>query len=283
MRRHTHIHHFLLVGLALFFLLAIANLFMRMAGRQADTPHMVAQVQTTPTPFQPFAATQTPFRPIGPTATNTSTPYPTQTPTPPPPPTYIRFGINFQDTSQKIKTELLSSSKDFNGGRSIRINFQPGWPCEWINHRGCTSLHYQGQVVLVTIHSGIGGDGQNLRHVLEGTWLNAAALSISQIQDNLGRLRDSSVVIRQGGITAEEMRVRAAVRVPASQVVDYFSLPIDDALNLVAQDNPDLADALASKTPLLIIETCGWRLASEGYPPGVTDTSASVYLIAIGD
>lgn len=282
MHRPISIKQFLLVVLALFLLFGGASFSIRLAGglAVADTPHMVAGILETPTPFQPQAATQTPFRPVGPTATSTPTPLPTPTPFPS---TYVRFGIDFNDTNRTIKTELIPASDSFNGGRPVRINFRPGWPCEWINHRGCTSLHYQGQVVLATIHSGVGGDGQHLRHSLEGTWLNSAALSIHQIQANLALLWNSSAIIVQGETTAEGLRVKAAVRVPASLVGEYFALPVDDALNLAAQSSPELADALTSTSPLLVIETCGWRLASEGYPPGTSDTSASVYLIAIGE
>ncbi|MBE0697629.1 MAG: hypothetical protein IH586_11970, partial [Anaerolineaceae bacterium] len=144
-------------------------------------------------------------------------------------------------------------------------------------------LHYQGRVVLATIHSGVAGDGQPLRHALEGTWLNAAALPLQQVQENLVALQGAGVSIEQSGKKVEGMHVLAAVRVPATQVQDYFSLPVNEGLDLAAQSSGEMADALASGKPLLVIETCGWHHPQEPYAPGTSATSASVYLVVIGD
>jgi len=253
---------------------------------RSDQPRreIAAIPQVTLTPFQPVAITQTPYLPVGPTPTITSTPIPSPTPTPKPTlsVTYLRFGIDFSDTSRVIETQLMPGDTSLNAGQPIIINFTPGWPCEWINHRGCTSLHYNGQVVLTTIHSGMWGEGQELRNLLEGTWLNAASFPLDKVYANVASLPGGTARITQGKVSSGDIRVLAAVRLSASQAVDYYSLPIDDGLDLAAEMNPELADALASRIPLLIFETCGWRHPAEGYPPGSTDSSASIYLIAIG-
>ncbi len=246
--------------------------------RPAD--HIAAAFLQTATPFQPGILTQTPFRPVAatPTATPTLPPAPTPLPS-----TYERFGIDFSDTSQTIKTSFTSSNAAFHSGKPVQIAFRPGWPCEWANHRSCTSLHYQGQVVLVTTHSGVAGEGQPLRHALEGSWLNAAAFPMQQIRENLASLQNADVRIEQGSTSAEGIRVIAAVRVPAEQVNEYFSLPVNDALNLAAQFSTEAAEALSSNQPLLVIETCGWRHPEESIAPGTSSTSASVYLVIIGN
>jgi len=238
----------------------------------------------SPTPFQPGASTSTPFQPVTATPTATMTASPTPLPMPGLEPlTYMRFGIDFSDTSQTTRILLSPSQADFNAGKPIRVSFRPGWPCEWINRRACTSLHYHGQVVLVTVHSGVAGDGQALRHALEGTWLNAASFPLKQVRANLAALQDGQVSIDQPGATAQGLRTLAAVRLPAAQVEAYFSLPVDDALDLAAQSSTEMALALASGAPLVVIETCGWRHPEEPWAPGVTDTSAAIYLITIGE
>lgn len=234
----------------------------------------------TPTPFQPVSMTQTPFRPVAATPTTTPTPLPTLTPLPS---TYERFGIDFADSAQAIKTGLFPAGTAINGGQPIQFSFRPGWPCEWINRRGCTSLHYEGRVVLATIHSGVAGDGQPLRHALEGTWLNAAALSLRQVQENLAALQGAEVSIEQAGKNTTGMHVLAAVRLPATQVEEYFSLPVNEGLEFAAQSSSEMANALASGKPLLVIETCGWHHPEEPFAPGTSGTSASVYLVVIGD
>lgn len=238
----------------------------------------------SPTPFQPGERTLTPFQPVAPTPTATQTTSPTPLPKPNSlPSSMTRFGIDFSDTSQTIQTILSPSQATLNAGKDLRMTFRPGWPCEWINNRACTSLHYQGRVVLVTIHSGVGGDGQALRHALEGTWLNAAALSMQQVLTNLAALQDAPVLIKQSEEIAEGLRVLAAVRVPAVQLEAYFSLPVDEALDFAAQSSAELTQALASGQPILVIETCGWHHPEEPYAPGVTGTSASIYLVIIGE
>lgn len=255
------------------------------AAGQSSRPAQVAALPgASPTPARPGGSTPTPFQPAAVTPTATATASPTPPPTAEPPPLdYTRFGVDFSDTAQAISAVLSPSQDQFNAGRSLRISFRPGWPCAWINHRACTSLHYNGQVVLVTIHSGVAGDGQALRHALEGTWLNAAALPMQEIRANLAALQDGDVSIEQSGVTAQGLRALAAVRLPASDVEQYFSLSVDDALDFAAQSSAEMAQALASGEPLVIIETCGWRHPDEPWAPGITGTSASVYLITIGE
>lgn len=252
--------------------------------QEAAASRAVAYSAASPTPFQPGGRTLTPFQPVAPTPTAT----PIASPTPLPdsnalPSSTTRFGIDFSDTNQTIQTILSPSQATLNAGKDIRMAFRPGWPCEWINNRACTSLHYQGRVVLVTIHSGVGGDGQALRHALEGTWLNAAALSMQQVLTNLAALEEAPVLIKQSDVSAEDLRVLAAVRVPAVQLEEYFSLPVDAALDFAAQSSAEMTQALASGQPVLVIETCGWHHPEEPYAPGVTGTSASVYLVVIGE
>jgi hypothetical protein len=127
------------------------------------------------------------------------------------------------------------------------------------------------------------GDGQPLRNTLEGTWLNAASYSLAQIQQNIAALTGGQAKLNQAGTAANDIRIKAVVRVPASQVNEYFTLPVDRALDLASELSPEMAQALSSGQPLLIIETCGWRHPAEGNEPGTSDTSASVYLVVLAE
>jgi hypothetical protein len=282
LRRERCLVYFLAVLFAVLLAITIATalVFGWLApGFPQKEPKAVALV-TTPTPFQPWMSTRPPFLPVGAT--------PTPSPTPPPSPTafpfsYQRFGIDFNNTRQTIKIDLSPPDATVNNGRVIKIAYRPGWPCEWTNHRGCTSLIYRGQVVLVTLHSGVGGEGQPLRGALEGTWLDSAAFKLARVRANLTALRNADVKISQENATAQGIRVLAAARIPAGQVAEYFNLPVDEAINLAAQSSGEMTDALASQKPLLVIETCGWRQPEEPYAPGISSTSASVYLVVIGE
>ncbi len=241
----------------------------------------------TPTPFQPAA--NTPTAPAWPSATRPPTrppsPVPSATFTPPPPtPTRdpFRWGsIDLPDESQTLRL-VIEPGESLNHGRSIMLNFRPGYPCQYSDHRACLSLHEAGRVVLATVHSGVGGEGQALRSALEGTGFNQASFSLAEIQRNLENLPGAAVTLTQGK-RSSDLRVLAAARIPPARLADYFSQPVDQSLSAAAQDYPDLAAALASQQPLLIIETCGWKHPQEPWLPGVTSTTGSVYLLVIGE
>jgi hypothetical protein len=243
-------------------------------------------------------ATATPFQPVAPTATSlpaqtqqlrdalqpTPTPQPTAAPTPTREPlTGVWRGIDFNDTTRRIELTIQADSQQLNGGRALHIGFRPGRPCAYINFTACIGLHEseQSSIILATVHSGIGGDGQALRHALEGTGFNQAAFRLDEIQRQMDALHNAQVSIQQGAFTASELRVRAAARVPPDQLDAYFSSPVTEALARLAETDADLAKALKSRRPLLVIETCGWRNPQEAGLPGATDTTGAVYLLVI--
>jgi hypothetical protein len=237
------------------------------AGLAAPAP---APTRVTLTPFQPMAATGTARRPL------------TPTPAPKPLPFYFH-GLNLSDQDQEMRVIFDTEGLGFNRGRPLAVAFRPGWPCEYINHRACVNLARGGQVILVTVHSGVGGEAQALRHALEGTGIDSAAYSLDHIQRTLDGLPGMTAVLEQDSTHLEDLRVLAAARVPAPQVADYFSRSLDSALDLAAEYSPALVAALDSDQPLLIIETCGWKHPAEPWPAGMLATSAAIYLIVIGN
>lgn len=239
-------------------------------------------------------ATSTPFQPVEPTIT--PTPQPTSTPLPTPLPTlaptttpagvqqpYHWRGLELDDGAAAIHVTIHPPAQ-VNGGSQISLSFRTGWPCEYIDHRACLSAHFSGNAVLTTVHSGMGGEGEALRRAMESTGFNRAWFSLAQIQSNVDALRGATVTVEQDGARAEDLRVLAAVRVPASRMAEYFSLPFDSAARMAAGFNQPLADLLENPSgrPWLVIETCGWRHPEEAWAPGVTDTSGAVYLVVIG-
>ena len=236
--------------------------------------------QHTPTPFQPSAPTGTPFLPL------VSTQSAEEVELLP----YVFHGQDFSVDGRDIQVT-------FEGGLAVTI--RPGWPCEFTDHRACISLHQDGRLILATVHSGVGGEADALRHALEGTGWNRAGLPLEAVRANLLALQGADLRIATQGAQGEgngtgdqsapgdlagrsDLTVLAAVRVPAGMVNEYYRLPVDDALARLAKNSPELAAALRSGRKLLAIETCGWRHPEEAWAPGVTDTSASVYLIVIG-
>ncbi len=130
---------------------------------------------------------------------------------------------------------------------------------------------------MLTIHSGVGGEGEALRLALEGSGIDEAGLEISQIRANMSALRGSTASLALGEKSLGDLELIALDRIPAMDVPHYFGIPFDSALRAVASDNPDLQDALASGSPLLMFEICGWHVPGEVWNEGGS-TSASIYL-----
>jgi hypothetical protein len=76
----------------------------------------------------------------------------------------------------------------------------------------------------------------------------------------------------------EGFTLTAVSRVPAKKVNNYLGASIPQALAYAAHLDEDLTPALASGEPLLIFETCGWRVPGERKAARVPLSSASIYL-----
>jgi len=165
-----------------------------------------------------------------------------------------------------------------NAGRSIKIAFYPGDACEYGTRQACVSRHWNGQVTLLTIHSGLGGEGESFRSAMEGTGLNLTFYSIDQIQHNLEMLTGAPVSIQSGESGRDDLRLSAVVRLPPAKLEAYFTRPFDDTMAELAEDNPFFQEALESGESLLVFEICGWQIPGEPWAPEVSPTTASIYL-----
>ncbi len=233
-----------------------------------------------PVSAPPAAITATPFLPVPPTATLIGVPVTaSETASTPAPDLAIDhwWGLDFSVEAQPVRVGF-----DLNEPSPLAISFRTGWPCEYNDHRACAGIYSAGSapVLLLTVHSGLWGEAEPLRDHLEGMGINRAALPLEQIRQNLLDLRGLPVTLEQGEKVVSDLKVLAAVRITPDRLDRYFALQIPDALRLAAGLEPDFADALDD--PVLMIETCGWRHPDEAWLPGLSDTSASIYLLAIG-
>ena len=188
-------------------------------------------------------------------------------------------GIDFGDRSKRIRITIYPPDKRVNKGKPITISFIPGRRCQYSDHRGCVAAFQAAQgnpVTFLSVHSGVRGEGQALRHALEGTSLRGAGYPLSKVVSNLETLDGAEVVITQGKVRIEGFTLVALSRIEPKWVNDYLEQPMDAALPFATALDPGLA--ADPNLPQLVIETCGWRIAGERGAAKVPNTSASIYL-----
>ena len=172
----------------------------------------------------------------------------------------------------------ITPPEGLNGGKVIKIAFAPGDSCAYGSGRACVSRHRNGQVTLLTVHSGLGGEGEAFRSAVEGTGLDLAFYSFAQIRQNLGALAGASARLQSGELNRDDLNLAVVTRVPPRRLAEYFEMPFDQALADEALQTPDLQAALDSGEPLLMFEICGWQIPGEAMAPQVSPTTASIYL-----
>ncbi len=282
-RRHRRIlprePAWLLAGLGALLIVAGLSGFIRFASAASGAPGG-SFTAATRTPFAaPPSPTPTPFRAQPPT----STPLPTTTPTPSPTPQRPHFAVRLVDGLGRPAQIRILPPADVGGGREIELSFAPASDCPFGNGTACISRHRSGQVILLTVHSGLTGQAEAFRRAVEGTGLDSAIFSLERIGANLTALQGAPVTLQVGADSLDGLELAAVARIPPARLEDYFNLPFDDALALAAQSDPAVAAALASGENLLVFEACGWVVPGEGWAPGVTSTTGSIYLGFIRD
>lgn len=224
------------------------------------------------TPFQPQIATPTPFQPHAPTAMIEATAQPSSS---------GFYGLDLADPGHRVRILIFPPNKKVNRGNPILISFIPGQTCNYGDNRACVNT-YQADTgtstTFITVHSGVGSEAQAYRHAIEGTGINSAGLSLKQVRANLQALDGAEVVIMQGKRRYEGFTLVAATRIPAKFMKAYFNAPIQESLAFASTIDDDLKRLSDNNLPLLIFETCGWKMPGEAWARGVTSTTASVYL-----
>lgn len=247
--------------------------------KSAEDDSQVAYVEmilptSTPTAFKPLQPTN--FLPAELPAQQA-----TETATPVPEPATQFYGIDFQPGNPQVIIQIRPNNKQVNGGKPIVIRVRPGGSCYYEDHRACIGafLNVQSEnVVFVTVHSGMGGEAESYRRAVEGRGLNRAAYSLRRIKSNLEHLNGAQVTISQGERVLEDFLLLGTTRIPSTWLSEYFRLPVKEAYDLSSTLDPSLNARLVPDEPMLVFETCGWKLPSEPWSPGVTSTTASIYL-----
>lgn len=245
-------------------------------GPPTRTPFQSDHQTPTLTPFQPLIQTLTPSR--GPQVEWIPALYnqvPVLQPAATPQPHFAHRLLDFPQ--EKIRLRIFPDQL-VNGGKMIKMTFYPAPDCAFGSGRSCVSVHRNGQVILLTIHSGVGGEGEAFRLAVEGLSLDQAGFSIGRIQANLADMQNAPVQLNLGPDNLGDFELAALARIPPLDLQRFFDLPFDDALERVASQNEPLRSALDSGEPLLAFETCGWQMPGEAWGEGSTATSASIYL-----
>lgn len=191
------------------------------------------------------------------------------------------YKIDFEDQRERVSIRIQPANEEVNRGNPISIEFYPGSHCAFGDGYACANAYLAGNggpVIFLTVHSGIGGEGEPFRRAVEGAWINQALYPLPQVQANLEALSGAKVSLSQRDKSQDGFRLAALVRVPAEGVGAYFRSPVSAALGLAARSNPGLKSYLEPNQPLLVFETCGWKMPGEPWADGVTSTSGSVYL-----
>jgi hypothetical protein len=228
----------------------------------------------TPTPFQPIPNPAFPERRRSPTAQATAS-VPSQE---------IPFGFNgidFSNHNKWVSLQIQPPDTGINRGKPILISFIPGQRCNFGDHHACANTfttQENGTVIFITVHSGVGGEGQRFRDALEGTGINRAAFPLQRVQANLKALLGAEVALAQGDKVLGGLKLVAIARIPASSLATYFNTPLDQALALAASTDPSLVEGVDPGQPQLIFETCGWKMPGEPWAAGVSSTTGSIYL-----
>ena len=224
----------LLINLVLFS--ARPDLFLKNKPDPVEvTPRVVSLWSPIGTPYQPLPPTPSLHAPTSINAL--STPFPE--------PSTNFFGIDFRPGAARIKILVRPQTDRLNDGKPITIEVNPGSSCHYQDHHACVSAFRQGRsgnVIFISVHSGIGGEAEVYRRAIEGMGLDQAGFSIKLICSNLARLENASVQIRQGDRIVVGLKLAAAMRVPPGLLQDYFNGSVEQAMALAASVNPNLGD-----------------------------------------
>jgi hypothetical protein len=189
---------------------------------------------------------------------------------------------DFLPGSKPLTLRLTPPDQRINAGLPLEITFMPGEQCFFGDRQACIyqfTITGDQQIILASLHSGVGGEGQPLRHALEGTGFNRGLYSPRQVAENAQALAGARVSLLQGKKARDHFELLTVARIPPEHLVAYFAHPVEQTL--------DFAVAIGALEPshlegdILVLETCGWRLPGEPWAPGVSTTTGSVYLILI--
>lgn len=186
--------------------------------------------------------------------------------------------IDFTSNGSPINMTIMS--KDGNESEKwVEVLFLPGSQCIYGDGRACIfafHLHNQTQVVFASIHSGLGGEGEPFRDMVEGTGINRGLFTPDQVENSMASIAGSDVFIKQGDLALQSLELTAIARIPPAFVEAYLALPIESTLDYAVEIgvlNPELL-----RGEVFILETCGWQLPGEETNANYPSSAQSIYL-----
>ena len=190
--------------------------------------------------------------------------------------------IIFEEGSPPITISLDPGIEQNHAITPVEVTFLPGEQCNFGDDHACIyefSTSEEKKITFVSVHSGLGGEGDALRNLFEGTGINMGLFEPARVLRIAQSLSGTDVEITQGDKKIEGLALTSVTRIPPEHFAAYTALPIEEGLDYAVQNN--LFDLALLNQDLLIIETCGWRLPGETQIEGLKDTSSSVYLAVI--
>jgi hypothetical protein len=192
------------------------------------------------------------------------------------------FDINFQEGSPSVTIILDPDIEQNHAITPVEITFLPGKQCNFGDGYACINEFMTStgnRITFVSVHSGYGGEGEELRNLFEGTGINMGLFATDKVLNIIQSLSGTGVEIVQGDTKIEGLALTSVTRIPPEHFTAYTTLPIEEGLDYAVQNN--LLDPALLNQDLLIIETCGWRLPGETQIEGLNVTSNSVYLTLV--
>ncbi|MDY6847289.1 MAG: hypothetical protein SVP52_09165 [Chloroflexota bacterium] len=189
------------------------------------------------------------------------------------------FGISFEDGSAPVTIVVAPLIEQNHAETPVEITFLPGENCIFGDGHACVYKFLSpagNRIIFVSAHSGMGGEADGFRHLLEGTGINQGLFDSEEVLKIAQALSGSEIRIKQGEEEITGLALEAVARISPEFFTTYTRLPVQEALDFAIQNLP--LDPELFNQDLLVIETCGWRLPDEGQVEGLENTSSSVYL-----
>jgi len=187
--------------------------------------------------------------------------------------------IDFSPNGSPIRVNIKPKHDGIESDDIVTISFLPGNQCSYGDGRACVytfNMPNQRKVTLISIHSGMGGEGEPFRDLVEGTGINQGFYAVDQAIKNAQAIIGSDVLIKQGEFAITGLALSAIARIPPAHVETYLSLPIE--LSLAYAVDIGVLDPDNLDEDMFVFETCGWQLPGEEKNADYPNSTQSIYL-----
>lgn len=187
--------------------------------------------------------------------------------------------IDISPTGKRITINMHQKDNVSLSGVQVEISFLPGEQCIFGDGRACMydfKIPNHNRVILASLHSGIGAEGEIFRDFIEGTGLNHGLYTTDQVNANIDSFISSEILISQGATEITGLVLQKIIRIPSAYIEPYLSLPVDQTI-AYAQEITNL-NLEVNNQELFVLETCGWRLPDEKHFSEYPNSMQSIYL-----